>query len=248
MSEWLVAPGENLQLNENDIDIWLFHLNISPPRIKHFYPLLSDEEKERSEKFHNYIHRKRFIASHGFMRSTLSRYLDIPAEQLIIKKSNDGKPFLELADKQPGIRFNLSHSHNMALLGICLDDEIGIDIEYIERKNNWQGIINRFFTKPEQKSIFALAEDQQKKAFFETWTRKEAHMKVTGLGLRLAPTQFTVSTPPDAAKLIEYINDNNINAAKWSMADIKMPELADDYCASLSYEGTINNIKHYITV
>ena len=236
MSKWLAAPDSALHLDNNEINIWLFHLNISAPRIKHFYPLLSDEEKERSEKFHNYIHRKRFIASHGFMRDTLSRYLDIPAEQLII------------TEKQPRIQFNLSHSHNMALLGVCLDNELGIDIEYIERKNDWQGIIKRFFTEPEQKSIFALAEDQQKKAFFETWTRKEAQMKVTGLGLRLAPTQFTVSTPPDTAKLIEYINDDNINTEKWSMADIKMPDLADGYCGSLSYEGTINNIKHYITI
>ena len=248
MSEWLAAPDGALHLEDNEINIWLFHLNISAPRIRHFYPLLSDEEKERSEKFHNYIHRKRFIASHGFMRSILSRYLETPADELVIKKSADGKPFLELADKQSRIRFNLSHSHNMALLGVSLINELGIDIEYMQRKSNWQGIIKRFFTAEEQKGIFSLDEDKQRKAFFETWTRKEAHMKVTGLGLRLAPTQFTVSTPPEAARLIACLNDDEINAEQWTMADIEMPELADDYCGCLSYEGKINNINHYITI
>ena len=248
MSDWLTPPEDNFQLNKKDLDIWLFHLNISQPRIKHFYPLLSDDEKERSEKFHNYIHRKRFIASHGFMRSTLSRYMNIPAEQLIINKLDNGKPFIELTGRHPRIQFNLSHSHNMALLGVCLDDELGVDIEYINRKNNWQGIINRFFTDNEKRNIFSLPEDQQRNAFFETWTRKEAHMKATGLGLRLSPKKFTVSTPPVDAQLLEYTNDDEINIEQWSMKKIEMPELASDYCASISRQGAINNLNYYITI
>ena len=248
MNSWLAAPEGDLDLKENNIDVWLFHLNMSIPRIKHFYPLLSDDEKERSEKFHNHIHRKRFIASHGFMRSILSRYLGEPADQLIFNKGDNGKPFLELSESQPGIQFNLSHSHNMALLGVCQNNELGIDIEYMNRKNDWHGIIKRFFTEAEQKKIFSLPEDQQQKAFFTTWTRKEAHMKVTGLGLRLAPGQFTVSTPPDNARLIEYINDHEINSEQWSMSDIEMPELAKDYCGCLSYQGKINTISQYMAI
>lgn len=248
MNEWKTASDGPLKLNSNEIDIWLFHLNTSPPRIKHFYPLLSDDEKERSEKFINFIHRKRFIASHGFMRSTLSRYTGIPAEKLVFKKADNGKPFLAIDNNSPAIRFNLSHSHNMALLGVCLENELGVDIEYMERKNDWRGIIKRFFTDVEQTSIFSLADDQQQNAFFKTWTRKEAHMKVTGQGLRLSPTQFTISTPPDKPQLISYIKDDTVDINQWSMSDIEMPELANQYCACLSYQGIINRINQYICI
>lgn len=165
MSDWLAAPDGPVELDDNEIDVWLFHLNTSPHRIKHFYPLLSDEEKERSEKLIHFIHRKRFISSHGYSREVLARYLDTTADKLEFGRSEHGKPFLQQKGQQSDIKFNLSHSHNMAILGICRQNELGIDIEYMNRKNNWRGIIKRFFTEDEQKSIFSLPETEQQKAF-----------------------------------------------------------------------------------
>ncbi|TNF35235.1 MAG: 4'-phosphopantetheinyl transferase superfamily protein [Gammaproteobacteria bacterium] len=232
------------ELKDNEAHIWLFHLNTTPPGIKRFYPLLSLDEKERSERFVDFMHRKRFIASHGFLRSVLALYMDIPAEELVFRKGNNGKPYLDMNNEQTAIHFNLSHSQHLAMVAVCKQHEIGIDVECMERKHEWQKLIKRFFTEPEQNAIFALPADRQHQAFFEVWTRKEAHMKVTGKGLHLSPTQFTVSVPPLAAALIEDRHVDDIT--QWRMYDLTLPPSARHYCATFSVHGKIDGHRQFI--
>ena len=237
-------PDEGIALEEGTIHIWLSYLNLHEARIKHLYPLLDSEEKERSERFKFYKHRKRFIVSHGFMRSVLSLYLDTPADLLEFSLREQGKPKLIQNHDETDIRFNLTHSNNLALLAIRQSHEVGIDVEFTERKNEWYKIIKRFYTETEQKAIFSLPENQQASAFFKVWTRKEAHMKVTGQGLHLSPTQFTVSTPPEPAKFIEHLNGDSNN--NWHMQDIILPETFQNYVACLSTEKEFKTTVNYV--
>ncbi len=240
MTRWQ-PPTENMNLDDDTVHIWLCHLNISPPRMKQFYPLLSDREKERSERFVNFIHRKRFIAAHGFMRTALASYTPQSADELIFNKSDKGKPSLI---NEANIQFNLSHSHNLACLAICKQHAIGVDIEYMDRKNQWQKLIRRFFTAEEQTKIFALPEPEQQQAFFQVWTRKEAHMKVTGLGLHLSPTRFTVSVPPEPPAFIEYLNSDE--SSIWHMNEIQMPDNFKQYCGCYSATSNFNHQAHFL--
>ncbi len=159
-------------------------------KLKHLYPLLSDAEKERSEQFNSFKHRKKFIASHGFLHAALGYYIDTSAEDIKFSYKDNGKPVLIDEQNPQQLQFNMSHSGNIAILAICRNQSVGIDIEFIQRKSDWHGISKRFFTPNEQQALFKLPEAQQKDAFYQIWTRKEAHMKVTGEGLRLPPTHF----------------------------------------------------------
>jgi len=243
LNPWLTAPAENELLN-NEVHIWLFHLNITQPRIKLFYPLLSTEEKERSERLVDFKHRKRFIAAHGFMREALASYLPYDAGDLQFEKAVQGKPQLLLKPGDVDIQFNLSHSENIALLAVRKAHTIGVDVEYSKRKNDYAGIINRFFTRQEQQAFAELTEPDKRQAFYRVWTRKEAHMKVTGMGLHLSPTQFTVSVPPEPARFIEYIDkqaDEN-----WYMQDIVLPEIFTDYCGCYSTDTNPDSVRYFI--
>lgn len=243
MIDWH-KPELNPQLEVGKVDVWLFYLNIAQPRINQFYPLLSAEEKGRSERLVNFIHRKRMIAAHGFMRTVLSLYLQQPAESLEFIRAEKGKPSLKrLADK-PDIQFNLSHSHNLAILAIAQNQILGIDIEYRDRKHEWKKIIHRFFTDAEQAGIFSLPETQQEQAFYQVWTRKEAHMKVTGQGLHLAPNHFTVSVPPQAAAFIK--NHKQPDDRKWFMRDLSLPDRFDQYASCLSSDQPIIQLTQYL--
>ena len=245
MTEWQ-EPVDVHQLGEHQVHVWLFHMNTTPPGIKRFYPLLSAEEKERSERFVHFMHRKRFIASHGFLRSVLGRYLDIAPEQVQYDKKENGKPILKASAHEDAIRFNLSHSNHLAMLAVSRSLELGMDVEYMDRKNQWQKLIKRFFTEPEQQAIFSLPENRQQQAFFQVWTRKEAHMKVTGQGLHLSPTRFTVSVPPTPAQLLAMDDVDDAELARWQMHDIILPESARAYCACLSVEGEAGGIQQFI--
>jgi len=232
------------ELQPNEIHIWLNYLNVHEARIKHLYPLLSFEEKERSERFKFYKHRKAFIASHGFMHNVLANYIDTPANEINFSQSEFGKPFIKEKQNSDNIQFNLSHSHNMAILAVCKNNSVGIDIEYAIRETDWLSISQRFFTPNEQQQFFKLNDALQKDAFFKIWTRKEAHMKVTGLGLSLAPTQFEVSVPPTKATFAGNLNTPNENFYK--MKDIIIPEMFKDYFACLSANFDFNKVMQFI--
>lgn len=243
MNKWYSQDSDK-DLNEDQVHIWVSYLNVHQARLKHLYPLLTDEEKERSERFKFYKHRKTFIASHGFLHTTLAHYLDTDMGEIQFSYNNHGKPRIIESQNPQQLQFNLSHSGHLAILAVCRKHKLGIDIEFKDRKADWQGIIKRFFTQNEQDAIFKLPEDQQKDAFFQTWTRKEAHMKVTGQGLSLAPNQFEVSTPPADAKLIENIKEEDNSFYK--MQEIFLPEMHSDYTACLSADFDFKSIVHYI--
>jgi len=232
------------ELVDNEVHIWLNYLNVHEARIKHLYPLLSDEEKERSERFKFYKHRKAFIASHGFLHSVLSYYINTPANEIKFSHGEQGKPSVLEELNPEKIQFNLSHSNNMAILAVCKKHSLGIDIEYAQRKTDWSGISKRFFTQKEQQQFFTLNEATQKDAFFQIWTRKEAHMKVTGMGLSLSPSQFEISVPPAAAAFLG--NLENPDEHFYKMKDILLPDMFKDYFACLSADFDFDVVKQFI--
>lgn len=243
MNTWYGQDSDKT-LADNEVHIWLNYLNLHQAKLKHLYPLLSDAEKARSEQFKFFKHRKNFIASHGFLHAVLAYYLDTPAEDIEFTHKDNGKPYLLDEQNPQQLQFNMSHSGNMAILAICRNQSIGIDIEHMERKADWQGISKRFFTANEQQALYKLPEEQQKDAFYQVWTRKEAHMKVTGEGLRLPPTHFEVSVPPTDAAFIANIKsaDNNF----YKMQDISLPDMYQDYHACLSANFDFSRLTYYI--
>jgi len=243
MTSWHSADNET-RLADDEIHIWLNYLNVHQARLKHLYPLLSDAEKERSERFKFYKHRKLFIASHGFLHGVLSRYIETPENGIEFFHQVHGKPAIIDEQNKNNIQFNLSHSGNLAILAVCKKHQLGIDIEFAERKTQWEGIIRRFFTQNEQKKLLALPEKIKKETFFKIWTRKEAHMKVTGQGLHLSPDKFEVSVPPEPAEFLGYIKatDN----AYYKMQDIVLPEMFHEYHACLSVDFDFKKLTQFI--
>lgn len=99
------------------------------------------------------------------------------AEYLIYKYSGEGeikvneygKPM-----KDNGIFFNISHSENLCIMGIC-DCDIGVDIEYVKDRD--LKIVERFFSSEERMETKSLTE------FYKIWTSKESLVKCVGTGL-----------------------------------------------------------------
>ena len=243
MKNWHSQDSDKT-LGDNEVHIWLNYLNLHQARLKHLYPLLSAAEKERSERFKFYKHRKNYIASHGFLHTVLNYYVDTPANEIAFKLGEQGKPSIIDEQNPDNIQFNLSHSGNLAILAICKNHQLGADIEHTDRKADWAGIARRFFTENEQQDFFQLDESKQEDAFYKVWTRKEAHMKTTGKGLSLSPTQFEVSIPPKPAAFIRNLKSEDNNFYK--MQDIDLPDMYNDYHVSLSAGFDFKQLQSFI--
>lgn len=227
---WIEKPDFKLQ--PGVIDVWLCRGDTVQERQEHFSTILSAKELARAQRFKFEIHRNRFIISHGFQRSVLAKYLNIAPASIRYQLSDKGKPSLIAAERD--LTFNLSHTEDISILAVTCDTEVGIDIEYMDRKADWQAIGRRFFTAPEQQALFSLTREKQQSAFYQLWTRKEAYMKVLGSGFSLPPTAFTLTVPPQPPALIQHHSTKILAAIPVEFIDIELPDELMNYCAALA--------------
>ncbi|OQP65526.1 hypothetical protein A3860_17835 [Niastella vici] len=88
-----------------------------------------------------------------------------------------GMPFL----KGNLIKFNISHSHQIAICALCIQGEVGIDIEHLEDIQ-----IENF------RNTYSISEwniiqnsPDMREAFYRYWTQKEAVLKALGKGFNI---------------------------------------------------------------
>ena len=134
-------------------------------------------EVARAARFHSAEVRTRYLRSHRALRSILAGITSAPLD---FAMAENGKPFLAAA---PEIHFNLSHSRDMALVGVALGVEVGVDIELLRPIPEHAAIAERFFPPSEAEALAAVPEAKRERDFFRRWTRIEAMLKARGVGL-----------------------------------------------------------------
>ncbi|AFY54564.1 phosphopantetheine--protein transferase [Rivularia sp. PCC 7116] len=118
---WLKAPT-NIELLSNQVHIWRENLDNAKPLLEEFTQILAEDELVRARRFHFELHRQRFIAARGILRSILGRYLNIEPSKIKFGYEAHGKPFLDGITEQ---QWNSSHcdvrkqSHNSDLLQVA---------------------------------------------------------------------------------------------------------------------------------
>ncbi|WP_295640407.1 4'-phosphopantetheinyl transferase superfamily protein [uncultured Methylibium sp.] len=178
------APGAPLSL-------WLVSLGSLPAAAT--LAELSPAERARAERFRQDRDRRRYLASHAALRQLLAQHLGESAAGLRFDEGRHGKP--RLVD-HPDCHFNLSHSGELALIGIGSSAEIGVDIETLVPMPDAEALARLHYTVAEQESLGSLSAAARDEGFLRLWTRKEACLKALGTGLSLAPSTFDVGLAP----------------------------------------------------
>ena len=113
------------------------------------------------------------------LRHVLGEYVNVPAAELTFTYSDYGKPALS----GQNVHFSLSHSGDLAVCAICEGTEVGVDIERIREIGDMDALFHSISSAREYTVFRTLPPAERTRAFFETWTRKEACVKATGKGL-----------------------------------------------------------------
>jgi 4'-phosphopantetheinyl transferase len=214
-------PPVNLILPADDIHIWCADLDQPASLVQSLKHTLSIDERMRAERFHFEKDRKRFIARRGILRTILGRYLNAEAGRLQFNYENNGKPALTDTFGNQPIHFNTSRSESLALFAFTRNYEIGVDIECIREIPEMHQIVENFFSAGENSAFFALPDSLKKAAFFNCWTRKEAFLKATGVGLSVPLDQVEVSlVSGEPAKLITP-GKKGERESQWLIQDLK---------------------------
>lgn len=227
--EWR-SPPPSLTLQKHEVHVWRADLLVHSSH--EFRSLLSPDEQARADRFYFQKDRDRFEVARGILRLILSRYLNVPPQELQFHYSPTGKP--SLADPiEPSLCFNLSHSEQLALYAIAWRT-VGIDIEQIRSECDYEGIAERFFSPSEQTALSQLSPDLKLQGFFNGWTRKEAFLKATGQGLTIPLDQLVVSLKPDEPARILRTDWNPAAASRWSIANLQVEA---GYAAAIAAAG-----------
>jgi 4'-phosphopantetheinyl transferase len=230
---WQPPPAE-FSLDAKRIHVWRIWLDLPDDQLEFLRRTLSPDQLKKAKKFRFQRDQKRFIATHGCTRKILSNYLSLPPVLISYVHNEFGKP--ELADEinPEKLHFNLSHSEDIALLGISSGKRVGVDIERIVPNRATEEVARRFFSPSEVDQIVSLPEDQQIPAFYRCWTRKEAYIKTRGEGMSIPLDQFEVSCSPEEIPKILHVQGDRDEASRWSIHHI---EPLKGYVAALAVEG-----------
>ncbi len=175
------APGE--------IHLWRAVLD-HPIRLSGAEAVLSRAEILRAGKFARAQDRERFIAAHGALRMVLGLYVSADPQSLEFHTGPMGKP--ALVQTFTDLRFNLSHSGDLALIAVSRGREVGVDVERVQRDIEFDPIVEHYFDPRETWDLRTAPPQERVRKFFDLWTRKEACVKAegSGLGLRASTERF----------------------------------------------------------
>ncbi|RCG26498.1 hypothetical protein DQ384_29075 [Sphaerisporangium album] len=185
------GPQARAVTTDGTAELWLV-----PVRPNIDWPDLLDEaEQVQAANFVVEQTRLTFITSRVVQRLVGARYLRRPPESLTIERTCEHCGKADLGRPRfPGAPFDYSVSHtaDWMLVAVIGRGRIGVDIESHHSLRDVEGFARRTLTPDETAAFNRMTEPGRTRWFFQVWTRKEAAMKVSGLGLRVGPDQLDV--------------------------------------------------------
>lgn len=224
-------PPKSLSFSKNYVHVWSIRLDHPVEIILKLRQLLSSDEQQRADRFYFEKDRNRFTVARATLRTLLGKALEKDPKEIVFNYEKKGKPFLESSS----LRFNLSHSQDLALCAITYEKNLGVDIEYMRLMKDAEQIASRFFSPRESALFCSLPKEAQQLAFFRCWTRKEAYIKAIGDGLSYGLDNFDVTFTPDKeVKLLKVLSEPE-EVRRWLLKEL-VP--ASDFIGAVMVEGS----------
>ncbi|MBX3302876.1 MAG: 4'-phosphopantetheinyl transferase superfamily protein [Nitrospira sp.] len=230
-TEGFVTPIQppSWSLSDGDVHVWCADLREQWPESA-LYSLLSEDERVRAWSFAFEEDRRRYLHARGFLRILLGNYLGRSPGSVRLTTGRNGKPCLPPDNRV--LRFNISHARVLVLCALAREREVGVDVEWRDRKFLWRDVVAYICSEREQTALSSLAEPVQSDTFFSWWTLKEAYVKALGAGLELPLNRIDVADGLEtrfAAPVCDNLTDH-----RWAMLTLPM---GSDYAGALVTEG-----------
>jgi 4'-phosphopantetheinyl transferase len=227
-------PDQSIDLPERVVHAWTIRLDCPEGELQLFEDILAPDELEIANRFHQKLHRRRYVVSRANLRQLLSCYTALPAERISFGYEHKGKPYLNSGRSGQGPNFNLSYSEDRALVAVARNAIIGVDLERCRDLDDMDSVAESCFAPREMQTLSRLPETQRIEGFYNCWTRKEAFIKALGEGLGYPLKSFVVSLSPEEAPAILNVDGDSAKCAQWQVFS---PTVAASYICAVVVQG-----------
>ena len=159
---------------------------------------LSSDERARMRRFGNDALRARYLIGRASLRWVLAQTIGGTPQAVMIERGPRGRPQLGAA---AAIDFNVSHTADVALIGVSREGRIGVDIERADRVIQSSRLARRVLTDRERAALPAT-DDAIRRRILRLWTCKEALAKATGDAMSAPFGRLDIETEP-ALRLVD---------------------------------------------
>src|SRR5690606_25600284 len=219
------------------LDIW--EIDLARPISEADRALLNAEETAKADRIIIESKRRQSYRARSELRRILSLYLGADPRELCFVYGEHGKPALATGpgDDPAPLSFNLSHSGDVALVGVIFERpelQLGVDVEEARPGRSFASIAESFFA-PDEVAVFRrIPARAQPAAFYRAWTRKEAYLKAIGTGLSFSSTAFSISYGEDEEPQLLRTERPGDQVRRWRMIDLPC---RPGYAAAACWDG-----------
>ncbi|KKZ73737.1 4-phosphopantetheinyl transferase [Streptomyces showdoensis] len=194
--------------------LWLVATEVHEDSAARYASLVLDaEELARAGEFRRPGDRATYLCAHVGLRRLLGAHLGVAPRGVTVERAPCpccGEPHGRPVLPDGRLHFSLSHCEGLSLIAVATTP-VGVDIERIPAPH-LVAELAEVLHPAESAELAALAQDLRPAAFARVWTRKEAYLKGTGVGLGADPSA-------------EYVGSGPVPTAPpgWLLADVAVP-------------------------
>jgi len=209
------------------VGVWAARIDDLDERFETGLALLSEEERIRAAGMRPPASREWALTRCG-LRLLLGHLLGLEPHLILLDAPRNRQPQLKTSLWPPEI--SVSHSGGLAAYAVASASvRVGVDVERLRPVRAPLRLAKRNFAPAEAEAVASAPARQAAAVFLETWTRKEAVAKATGLGLRLPLDSFLVAAPPQLPEVLQAPRTTPLR--RWQLLPLQTP---DDYVGTIA--------------
>ncbi len=221
---------------ENEVHLWYLHLGQLGGTLQRAL----GGDPQAAEEQHPGARQLRLLRRF-YLRLLLGAYLGLAGKDVVVNRSNRGKPVLDTSVHDVSLHFSMAKSEDRLLIGISTTCPLGVDLEPSSRRaRSALRLAERYFSADEFAALKALGPQRLDEAFLRAWSCNEAVVKASGLGIANQLCRFTLEMNPDLPPRVLAMDDDEAEA--WSLALVNP---TDDFVGAVAARQPELNISCY---
>ncbi len=212
-------------LAKSELHLWCLPLTLSAQEQETALSWLSDIQKDKYHRRRTPQLKEAYLAGRYYLLRLLAQYSQCSPQEIELSYTRLNKPYLsnkQLADEETSLHFNFTDtqcgSEHVGLFAFCLDKEVGVDLEALDRRSQFDLIAEKRFSKAEQELVFKHGE-LCAETFLYLWTRKEASGKATGQGINFKMNERNLVSDNNAE--LNFVDEDQ---QAWHLTQLKLSE------------------------